>query len=134
MTFRSGGRRPKPPLSELEHLVLDEIWSQGNATAESVRLALEPARPLKDSTIRTVLRRLEAKGYATHTTDGRTYVYRGIESRESLAARAVKRIADRFCGGSMEKLLVGMVESEVIAGEELERLAREIASRRRPKK
>lgn len=106
---------------------MDFIWSQGTVTAESCREALASSRPMKDSTIRTVLRRLEQKGYVTHQVDGRTFVYRPSHARQNVAVRAVKNIIDRFCGGSAEELVLGMVDSEVLDRKQLERLARKIA-------
>ncbi len=102
---------------------MELLWSRGPVTAEDVREGLLPRRDLKDSTIRTILRRLEEKGYVSHTVDGRTYIYRGLQEPQNLAARAVRQIIDRFCGGSVEALLVGMVENEVVDREELKRLA-----------
>jgi predicted transcriptional regulator len=98
----------------------------GTVTAEQVREEL--GRPLKDSTIRTVLRRLEEKGYLAHSVDNRTFLYRPAESRQRVAGRAVKRIVDWFCEGSVEALLVGMVDSKVLGRAELERLAERIAA------
>ncbi len=66
---------------------------------------------MKESTIRTVLRRLEEKGYVTHEVDGRTFIYRAAELRQNVAVRAVKNIIDRFCGGSAEELVIGMVDN-----------------------
>ena len=82
---------------------------------------------MKDSTVRTVLRRLEEKGYLAHSVDDRTFVYRPAESRQKVAGRAVKRIVDWFCEGSVEALLVGMVDSQVLDRAELQRLATRIA-------
>ena len=116
-------------LGEVEQAVMDHIWSQGPVTAESCREALAPSRPMKDSTIRTVLRRLEEKGYVTHAVDGRTFIYRAADAPQNVAVRAVKGIIDRFCGGSAEALLLGMVDNEVLDRKQLERLARKIADR-----
>jgi BlaI family transcriptional regulator, penicillinase repressor len=121
----------RKPLSELEHLVLDALWScRAPATAEQVREALNPRRALKDSTIRTVLRRLEDKGYARHSIEGRTYLYTGVEAG-SVAARAIRQIIDRFCAGSVEQLVLGMVDQKILDSRELQRLARMIASRKK---
>jgi len=109
---------------------MDFLWPHGAATAEQVREALAPKHPLKDATVRTVLRRLEEKGYVTHRTEGRTFVYEGTERPYNIAAGAVRQIIDRLCGGSVEQLLVGMVEHEVIDRHELESLARKIARRK----
>jgi BlaI family penicillinase repressor len=110
------------PLSLLEQLVMEVVWQRGSATADIVRAALDPDRPLKDSTVRTVLKRLEDKGYLRHKVEGRTYVYSGSEPRQNVAVRAVKQILDRFCSGSVESLLVGMVDQEVVDADELERM------------
>jgi len=113
-------------LGELERELLGIVWRRGAATADEVRAELD--RPLKDSTIRTVLRRLEEKGYVAHSVDNRTFVYRPAESPQKVAGRAVQRIVDWFCAGSVEELLVGMVDSKVVSRAELERLARRIAA------
>jgi BlaI family transcriptional regulator, penicillinase repressor len=116
-------------LGELEREVLSVVWRSGAITAERVREELD--RPLKDSTVRTVLRRLEEKGYLAHTVEDRTFVYRPAESRQKVAGRAVKRIVDWFCDGSVEALLVGMVDSKVLDRAELQRLAARIAEAQR---
>ena len=116
-------------LGDLERSILLIIWRLGNVTAEQVREELP--RPLKDSTIRTVLRRLEEKGYLSHSVENRTFVYRPAESRQRVAGRAVKRILDWFCEGSVEALLVGMVDSKILGRDELQRLASRIAAARK---
>ena len=113
-------------LGELERDILHIVWRHGFVTADQVREDLD--RPLKDSTVRTVLRRLEEKGYLAHSVDDRTFVYRPAESRQRVAGRAVKRIVDWFCEGSVETLLVGMVDSKVLGRAELQRLADRIAA------
>lgn len=112
-------------LGELEREILSIVWRLGSVTAEKAREAL--GRPLKDSTVRTVLRRLEEKGYLAHAVEYRTFLYRPAESRQRVAGRAVKRIVDWFCDGSVEALLVGMVDSKVLDRAELQRLAERIA-------
>jgi BlaI family penicillinase repressor len=113
-------------LGELERRILLIVWRLGEVTAEQVRDALD--RPLKDSTVRTVLRRLEEKGYLAHSVDNRTFIYHPAESQQRVAGRAVRRIVDWFCEGSVEALLVGMVDSQVLDRNELQRLAERIAA------
>src|SRR5579862_885641 len=114
-------------LGDVEQSVMDYIWMHGPATSEVCREALAGSRPMKDSTIRTVLRRLEEKGYLTHEIEGRTFIYRPCDQRQNVAVRAVKNIIDRFCGGSAEALVLGMVDSAVLDRKQLERLTRKIA-------
>ena len=113
-------------LGELERSILAIVWRRGVLTAEQVREEL--ARPLKDSTIRTVLRRLEEKGYLAHSVENRTFFYKPLETRQRVAGRAAKRIVDWFCEGSVEALLVGMVDSKMLDRAELQRLAERIAA------
>ena len=81
---------------------------------------------MKDATARTILRRLEEKGYVQHREEGRTYVYSGVEEAENVAMRAIRQIIDRFWGGSAEALVAGMVEQEVIDPQELRELAKKL--------
>jgi BlaI family transcriptional regulator, penicillinase repressor len=120
-------------LGEVEQAVMDHIWAHAPVTAESCREALASSRPMKDSTIRTVLRRLEQKGYLTHEIAGRTFVYRPSDARQNVAVRAVKSIIDRFCGGSAEELVLGMVDNAVLGRKQLERLARKISESEKKK-
>jgi BlaI family transcriptional regulator, penicillinase repressor len=114
------------------------IWGLGQATAAQIQQHLAAERPLKDSTIRTVLLRLEEKGYVQHEVNGRTFIYSCLERPGSIAAHAVQQIVDRFCHGSLESLLSGMVENELVDTNELQkivdRLSRERSNRTEKKK
>jgi predicted transcriptional regulator len=122
-------------LGELERSVLQLLWQHGTLSAERVREELaQQDRSLKDSTVRTVLRRLEEKGYLTHILDNRTFLYSPAEPAPMVAGRAVKRILEWFCDGSVEQLLVGMVDSSVLDSKELKRLAERIAAAQTEKK
>ena len=118
-----------PELGDLEREVMQLVWANGPVTAEAVRERL--SRPLKESTVRTVLRRLEDKGYTTHTVDGRTYVYQAAEPRGRVAAKAVQRIVDWFCNGSVEEVLVGMVDTAMLDQRQLRTLADQVAQGQR---
>jgi BlaI family transcriptional regulator, penicillinase repressor len=100
-------------LGELERDVMQLVWSGGEVTAEAIREKLE--RKLKESTVRTVLRRLEDKGYVMHRVSG-----------QDVAARAVKHIVDWFCDGSLEDVLVGMVDARMLDSRTLQQLAKRI--------
>ena len=121
----------RKPLSELETKIMRLVWSQGPVTSEQVREGLAGEHPMKEATARTVLRRLEEKGYLTHEVDGRTFVYRGVERPENVAVHALRQLLDRFCSGSIERLLTGMVDQEVISPEELKELAKKISARQK---
>jgi predicted transcriptional regulator len=118
--------RHRRPLTDLQQAILDFIWTHGPSTAEHVRHGLRPAYPLKDSSVRTLLRRLEARGYVTHTVEGKSFVYRTTSHRTSVAARAVKQIIDRFWAGSAEQFLAGMVDEKVLSAGDIQRIAKKV--------
>jgi len=113
-------------VTELQQAILDVVWSRKGATADAVRQALQPRFPLKDSSVRTLLRRLEVRGYLSHRVEGKVFVYRAQVPPRSLAARAVRHIINRFFAGSVEQFLIGMVDEKVLSVRELERLARKV--------
>ena len=114
-----------PELGDLEREVMQLVWAHGPVTAEVVREKL--SRRLKESTVRTVLRRIEDKGYTTHTVDGRTFVYQAAEARGRVAAKAVQQIVDWFCNGSIEEVLVGMVDTAMLDQRQLRMLVDQVA-------
>ncbi|HEY0155395.1 MAG TPA: BlaI/MecI/CopY family transcriptional regulator [Longimicrobium sp.] len=118
-----------PPLGELEAEVMRLVWAHGPASAESLRERL--GRPLKESTVRTVLRRLEEKGYVEHGVEGRTYIFRAATPAAEVAERGVRGIADWLYRGSLSDLLVGLVDSSRLAPRELDELAERIARARK---
>lgn len=117
-------RRAKAEVGELESCVMQLLWTHGTLTAERVRELLN--RELKEATVRTVLRRLEEKGYVAHEVNERTFVYFAIETRAHAAAQAVKRIVDWICDGSIEEVLVGMVDAKMVSRATIDRLAKRI--------
>ena len=121
--------RTRPALSELEHEVMQAVWATGRCTVETVHQAVSRQRDLKEVTIRTVLRRLEQKGYVEHEVEGRAYIYRALDAPRSLAARAVRHVLDRFCHGSVDELVSGLVEANLLSDAELEALEASVRSR-----
>jgi BlaI family penicillinase repressor len=113
-------KRKRPPLGDLEHELLTILWTYGEMTAFAVRKHV--SRKLKDPTIRTVLRRLEEKGYVTHTVVSGTFIYRSIDTAEAAAASAVQGIVDGYCGGSLERVLRGLIDAGFVDTTRLETL------------
>jgi BlaI family penicillinase repressor len=126
MTLRNIGERP---LTSLQQAILEFLWTEGSATSEQVREGLLPGRALKDPTVRTLLRRLEARGFLSHRTEGKVFVYRAKVPRRNVAARAVQHIIERFCAGSADQFLAGMVDEKVLTVEQIARLAKKIKGR-----
>ena len=126
-TFRA---RVRTPLTDLEHEVMQAVWDGGTCTVEAAHGVVSRKRNLKETTTRTLMRRLEQKGYLKHESDGRAFIYRAAEPARSLAARAVRQIIDRFCRGSVEELVSGMVEAKVLNKQDINELETFVRNRR----
>jgi len=113
-------------MTELQQAIVDFIWKAGPSTVEQIRDGLAPGRELKDSTARTLLRRLEERGYLTHAVDGKVFVYRAAVPPRSLAARSVRQLIDRFWAGSAEQFLAGMVDEKILTRAQIRKLAAKI--------
>lgn len=118
-------------LGELEQQVMEFLWKHGPATGEAVRAAVSKDRPLTDSTVRTVLRRLEAKQFVRHDVEGRQFLYSSARERRNVAVDHVRNVLKKFCRGSLEELLTGLVDHRVVDSAELRRLAERIEAQQK---
>ena len=118
-------------LTRRERQIVDLLYRKGRATASDVMEAL-PGRP-SDSTVRTQLRVLEAKGHVRHEEDGHRFVYMPVAPRSAVRKSALRHLVDTFFDGSagrvVETLLGGNVSR--LTPEELDRIAELIAQARR---
>src|SRR4051812_46667707 len=99
---------------------MDVLWTRGEATADEVREAL-PDDP-HDSTVRTLLRVLESKGYVDHESRGKAFVYRASLPRDKAQRHALSSLLTRFFAGSAEDLVLRLIEDEQITPAQLEEI------------
>ena len=109
-------------LTGRETQVMEAVWGLGNATAEQVREALP--EPLHDSSVRTLLRILESKGYLRHEAHGKAYVYSARVGRAKAQGRALRDVLARFFGGSAHDLVLRLLEEDHLTPEQLDELRR----------
>ena len=117
-------------MTALQQAILDLLWTRGELTADQVREGVLPTHRLKDSSIRTLLRRLEARGLVTHRVDGKVFVYEASAAPKSVAARTIRHLIQGVWAGSVEQFLIGMVDEKLITPAELERLSRKVRARK----
>lgn len=121
-------------LSELETKVINVLWRRGPSTVDDITRALPGRKKLKDSTVRTILGRMEKKGFVAHDAEGRTNVYRAVLEPQRVAMSGIRDILDRFLGGSVEALLVGIVNDELVDRQELDALVKKVRADARKEK
>ena len=112
--------------------VMSVLWDLDSATVAEVRERLSD--DLAYTTVLTVLRTLEQKGYVGHTGEGRAHRYRPLVKREAAGRSALRRLVDKVFDGSPEMLLTNLVSDKNLSDEELRRLRRLLQGRLRERK
>ena len=118
-----GKRRLKlPPLSEAQQEIMDIVWELGELSASDVRGILEQRRQVARNTVRTLMERMEEKGWLKHRVDGRTYLYQAAHPQESTIGQKVVEVLDNVCGGSPESLMAALLDYRGLSTNELDRI------------
>lgn len=112
--------KPKSPLTPLELEIMKVLWETGPANVQTVQEKL--GRPLAYTTVQTMLNVLHRKGHATRTLKQKAYFYRPSISRRDAAKQAVADVVDRLFSGSASNLVMSLVETKQLSGDELARL------------
>lgn len=115
---------PRPAADSLtprEAEIMGCLWQLRAATAETIRDQLS-GRP-HDSSVRTLLRVLEQKGYVRHRLEGKAYLYEPAVERAPAQSQAVLGLLKRYFAGSAQSLVLRLLEEEYISPAELDRLA-----------
>lgn len=100
--------------------VMTVLWDGGPSTVAEVRRALDDK--LAYTTVLTVLRILEEKGYVGHTTEGRAHRYHPLVERSAAGESALRRLTRGLFSGSPELLLTRLVDDEDLTEDELRRM------------
>jgi BlaI family transcriptional regulator, penicillinase repressor len=116
-------RRKSPTLTEVELEMMEVLWQKGQATVADIVEALPTSR-LAYSSVLTMMRILEQKGYVEHEREGRAFLYRPVVDRDQARKSVVGYLLKRFFNNSPELLVVNLLEHKEIGDAELERLRR----------
>lgn len=117
-------RTPSAALTDGEARVMAVLWRAPAATVAEVMTALHDRYALTYSTVQTILRILEQKGYVTHDKSGRAFVYRAIVDEGQARRRALKHLIGRLFNGSRSLLVSNVLEDDEIDPREMEELKR----------
>lgn len=107
--------------------VMGVLWDLGTGTVADVRERL--ADDLAYTTVLTILRTLEEKGYVGHEEEGRAYRYHPLVERDRAQASALRRLTRKLFGDSTEMLLTHLVADRRLDEDEIRRLQRLLEER-----
>jgi predicted transcriptional regulator len=106
-----------PTFTDRELDIMAVLWEVGSATVREVQERLEPE--LAYTTVLTMLRTLESKGYVDHEPEGRAHRYHPLVQRDEASASALRRLVSKVFSGSPEALLTQLVSDHDLSEEEL---------------
>ena len=115
-------RKQSPALTDVEAEVMAVLWRLRKASVSEVVGAMKEARAVNYSTIQTILRILETKGYATHAKVARAFVYEPVVDERQARRRALRHLVRRLFEGSPALLVLNVLEDEEIDPAEREQL------------
>ena len=117
-------RKPSPALTDAESQVMAVLWRLSQASVGDVVGAMQETRAATYSTVQTILRILETKGYVTHDKVARAFVYRALIDKRQARRRALRHLVSRLFEGSPTLLVLNVLEDDAIDPVERQRLRR----------
>ena len=115
-------RKRSLTLTDAESRVMSVLWQRQTATVGDVVAALAQERAVTYSTVQTILRILETKGFVTHDKVARAFVYRPAVDERQARQRALKHLVARLFNGSPSLHVLNVLEDQAIDRTELKRL------------
>ena len=116
------GREALAALSPAETEIARIVWQLGSGTVQDVCDALPGKRGIAYATVQTLLRRLEAKGYLTHSVRGKAHVFSPLAAKEKVVARTVGDFVDRLFGGDPVPLMLHLADHSELSPDDVRRL------------
>ena len=123
-------RRELPELTPAQGEIMEIVWGRVEVSASEVRQVLSKTRKVARNTVRTLLERMEEKGWIDHREDGRTFLYSAARPRQATIGQKVQEIVETVCGGSPEALVTALLDYRGLNSGELERIRQMLAQAR----
>ncbi len=129
-----------PWLSNSQREIMEIIWAHQEISASSIReiLVENKKRNVAKETVRTLLARMEAKGWIEHRVDGRTFLYRAVVLKGTDLGQRVTNFVDEICDGSPERLVNALINHRGLTASEAKKIKAMIdeakQKKRKPKK
>jgi BlaI family transcriptional regulator, penicillinase repressor len=115
-------RKRSASLTDGEARLMAVLWRKQSASVAEVVAGLTPRGSSSYSTVQTMLRILETKGYVAHEKEGRAFIYKPLVDEKQARRRALKHLLSRLFDNSPSLLVLNVLEDEHITASELERM------------
>jgi predicted transcriptional regulator len=101
---------------------MEIIWDKGEVGVLEVTEMLNQIRPIARNTVRTLMERMQEKGWLTYRPQGRSYIYSALVPREESLGQRVTEMVDKACGGEPERLMMALLNYRGLSDEETHRI------------
>ena len=119
-------RTPNTTLTPQELAIMKVVWKLETATVRDVFEHLQSRRPVAYTTVLTMMKILEQKGYVKKTRDDRAFVYRASRPRSQVIGGMVREFVDRVFDGASRPMLLHLVQQTKLSEKERKALLRAI--------
>ena len=117
---RTSGATPR--LTALQLDVLKVLWGRPEATVVEIQQAISDTRPLAQTTIATLLSRLEKRGLIAYRTEGRQYVYRAVLQERDARRHAVAEVSKGLFAGDITAMVSQLLSAHELRPGDLARV------------
>lgn len=118
-------------LTDLQLAIVRILWQQGECTVLEVQEALAPERKLAQTTVATILTRLEKRGIVRHQSKGRLFVYKALVTESQVRRSMVSDLTALLFDGSPAALISHLLSEKEINASDLDEVKRLIADAER---
>lgn len=122
-------RRKNELLTEVELEFMQTLWDLGQGTVREVHAALPQDTPRAYTSVATVLKVLEGKGYVSSEKQDRTLKYRPAFERSAYEVKFLRETSDAMFGGAPSALVARLIEDENLSEENLDEIRKIIEER-----
>ncbi len=131
MAKKSGGKPLQKPLTATELEMMNVLWRLGPSSVHQVVEALRPQRELAYTSVSTIIRILEQKGYVLSRKEGRGHLYEAAVAKEAYQVASLQHLVSKVFDGTPTLLVQRLVDSEQLDPEELDRIRRALRKKDR---
>ena len=125
-------KKPHTTLTPQELSIMKVVWAKKQATVRDVYEALQASRPVAYTTVMTMMRILQEKGFLTKVAEDKAHVYAPTKPRQQVLGSMVRDFVDRVFDGASEGLLLHLAKDNTLTAKQKKLLSELIDGKEKP--
>jgi len=120
--MKKKGLLPQKLLTELELEIMSRVWAHYPCTVREVQTALKAEKELAYTSIATIMKILEEKGFLTSQKNEKTHLFSPCVSKESYESKALKHVAEKLFNGSPGSMVARLLDEAELSPEDIKKI------------